>query len=168
MAVKTGKVGFGSKDALVASGFARARMIILAKNIREAERDDILHNAGQSEIPVYIIDEKLERIIFVAKPGDMGLAIGKGGKNINMLRRMTSRQIEVVEYAETPEALIRNSLAPARLKEVRVTERPDKKIVVVEVDPRDKAIAIGKNGRTIDKTRLLVKRYFDINHVVVS
>src|SRR5881398_3081760 len=37
-----------------------------------------------------IIDEKLERIIFVAKQGNMGLAIGKGGKNINMLRRMTS------------------------------------------------------------------------------
>src|SRR5207237_1374471 len=68
-----------------------------------------------------IIDEKLERIIFVAKPGDMGLAIGKAGKNINMLRRMTSRQIEVVEYAETPEALIKNSLAPARLKKIRVT-----------------------------------------------
>jgi len=33
---------------------------------------------------------------------------------------------------------------------------------------RDKAIAIGKNGRTIDKTRMLVKRYFDIDHVVVS
>ena len=115
-----------------------------------------------------IIDEKLERIIFVAKQGDMGLAIGKGGKNINMLRRMTSRQIEVVEFADTPEALIRNSLAPARLKEIRVTERPDKKIAVVEVDPRDKAIAIGKNGRTIDKTRLLVKRYFDIDHIVVS
>ena len=44
-----------------------------------------------------LIDEKLGRIIFVAKPGDMGLAIGKGGKNINQLRRMTSRQIEVVE-----------------------------------------------------------------------
>ena len=115
-----------------------------------------------------IIDEKYERIIFVAKPGDMGLAIGKGGKNINTLRRMTSRQIEVVEYADTPEELIKNSLAPARLKEIRVTERPDKKIVVVEVDQRDKAIAIGKNGRTIDKTRLLVKRYFDIDHIVVA
>ncbi len=44
-----------------------------------------------------VIDEKLGRIIFVAKQGDMGLAIGKGGKNINTLRRMTSRQIEVVE-----------------------------------------------------------------------
>jgi transcription termination/antitermination protein NusA len=115
-----------------------------------------------------IIDEKLGRIIFIAKPGDMGLAIGKAGKNINTLRRMTSRQIEVVEYAETPEQLIRNSLAPAKLKEIRVTERPDKKIVVVEVDSKDKAIAIGKNGRTIDKTRLLVKRYFDIDHIVVA
>lgn len=115
-----------------------------------------------------VIDEKLSRIIFVAKQGDMGLAIGKGGKNINTLRRMTSRQIEVVEYADTPEQLIRNSLSPARIKEIRVTERPDKKIVVVEVDAQDKAIAIGKNGRTIDKTRLLVKRYFDIDHVVVQ
>src|SRR3989442_3027991 len=78
-----------------------------------------------------IIDEKLERIIFVAKPGDMGLAIGKGGKNINMLRRMTSRQIEVVEYAETPEALIRHSLAPARLTEIPVTGRPANQNVLV-------------------------------------
>src|SRR5438445_12368792 len=97
-----------------------------------------------------IIDEKLERIIFVAKPGDMGVAIGKGGKNINMLRRMTSRQIEGDEYAETPEALIRNSLAPARLKEVRVTERPDKKSDGVEADTRDRAIAIRTNGATVD------------------
>ena len=115
-----------------------------------------------------LIDEKLGRIIFIAKQGDMGLAIGKGGKNINTLRRMTSRQIEVVEYAETPEQLIRNSLAPAKIKEIRVTERPEKKIIVVEVDPKDKALAIGKNGRTIDKTRILLKRYFDIDQVLVA
>src|SRR5256712_6878724 len=112
-----------------------------------------------------VIDEKLGRIIFVAKQGDMGLAIGKGGKNINTLRRMTSRQIEVVEYAETPEQLIRNSLAPAKIKEIRVTDRPEKKIIVVEVDPKDKALAIGKNAVPIDKTRILVKRKFDIDQV---
>ena len=54
MAVKTGKVGFGSKDAIVSTGFARAKMIILAKNIRDAERDEITHNAGQSEIPIFV------------------------------------------------------------------------------------------------------------------
>src|SRR5438132_1735974 len=64
-----------------------------------------------------IIDEKLERIIFVAKPGDMGLAIGKAGKNINMLRRMTSSQIEVVEYVETAKAPINKRSEYARLTE---------------------------------------------------
>ena len=54
MAVKTGKVGFGAKDALASTSAARAKMIILAKNCREADRDDILHTANQSEIPVYV------------------------------------------------------------------------------------------------------------------
>src|SRR5439155_25433814 len=98
----------------------------------------------------------------------MGRGIAKGAKNINQMRRKKNGKIEVGEYADTPEGLIRNRLSQARIKEIRVTERPDKKIVVVEVDAQDKAIAIGKNGRTIDKTRLLVKRYFDIDHVVVQ
>jgi len=115
-----------------------------------------------------VIDDKNGRIIFVAKEGEMGLAIGKAGKNINMLRNMTGRQIEVVENAETPEQLIKNSLSPARIREIRITEKPEKKIVVVEVEPRDKAIAIGKNGRTIDKTRMLAKRYFQIDHVIIA
>ena len=54
MAVKTGKVGFGSKDAIVSTASARAKMIILARNIREAERDEIQHNAEQSEIPIFV------------------------------------------------------------------------------------------------------------------
>ena len=45
--------------------------------------------------------------------------------------------------------MIRNSLSPARIKEIRVTERPDKKIVVVEVDAQDKAIAIVKRPNRI-------------------
>ncbi len=115
-----------------------------------------------------LIDEKSERIIFLAKQGEMGLAIGKAGKNIQTLRNMTGRQVEVVEQADTPEQLIRNALAPAKVNDIRITEKPERKIVVVEVDPRDKALAIGKNGRTIDKTRMLAKRYFQIDHVIVT
>lgn len=115
-----------------------------------------------------LIDEKSDRIIFVAKTGEMGLAIGREGRNINTLRRMTNKQIEVVEEADTVEKLIRNSLAPAKIRDIRLTENPERKIVVVEVDPQDKAIAIGKNGRTIDKTRLLAKRYFMIDQVTVT
>jgi N utilization substance protein A len=115
-----------------------------------------------------VIDDDNDRIIFVTKKGDMGLAIGKGGKNINTLRKMVGRYVEVVEHGDTADELIRNSLAPARIREIRITEKPEKKIVVIEVESRDKALAIGKNGRTIDKTRMLAKRYFQIDNVLIT
>jgi len=130
------------------------RLIALFENITGATANDC------------IIDS--DRIIFIAKTGEMGLAIGKGGKNINMLRKMTGKPIEVVEFADTVEGLVKSCLAPAKVKEVRITERPDRKIVVVEVEPKDKALAIGKNGRTIDKTRMLAKRYYQVDHVQIA
>jgi N utilization substance protein A len=132
------------------------RLIALFESITGATSKDCL------------IDEENDRVILVTKKGEMGLAIGKAGRNINTLRKMTGRQIEVVEAADEPEQLIRNSLAPARVKTVRITEKPDSKIAVIEVESRDKAIAIGKNGKTIDKTRLLAKRYFNIDHVIIA
>jgi len=35
------------------------------------------------------------------------------------------------------------------------------------VDPHDKGMAIGKSGKNIAKTRLLMKRHFDLDNVVV-
>jgi len=132
------------------------RLIALFENITGATANDC------------VIDSQNDRIIFIAKAGEMGLAIGKGGKNINMLRKMTGRPIEVVEFSDSVEGLVRNCLTPAKVKEIRITERPDRKIVVVEVEPKDKALAIGKNGRTIDKTRMLAKRYYQVDHVQIA
>jgi len=132
------------------------RYIALFENITRATAVDCL------------IDEENERLIFVTKQGDMGLAIGKGGKNVNMLRKMIGKPVELVEYAATAEQLIRNSLLPARIREVRSLKKPDRTVMVVEVEPKDKALAIGKNGRTIDKTRKLVQRYFQIDHVQIK
>jgi len=132
------------------------RYIALFENITRATAVDCL------------IDQENERLIFVTKQGDMGLAIGKGGKNVNMLRKMIGKPVELVEYAATAEQLIRNSLLPARIREVRSLKKPDRTVMVVEVEPKDKALAIGKNGRTIDKTRKLVQRYFQIDHVQIK
>jgi N utilization substance protein A len=116
-----------------------------------------------------IIDDKSDRIIFLIKAGDLGLAIGKHGSHINLLRNMTKKNVEVIEHAEDPAALIKNALAPARVKDIRITERTDgKKVAFVVVEPRDKGVAIGKNGRTAERTRFLAKRYFEIDHVIIA
>jgi len=116
-----------------------------------------------------IVDDEQNRIIFVVKEGDIGVAIGKGGKNIHLLEKMTGKKHEIIEYSETPAQFIKNALKPARVNEIRITERPDgKSIALVSVNPRDKGVAIGKNGRNAERIRFLAKRYFQIQNVSIT
>jgi len=53
--------------------------------------------------------------------------------------------------------------------EVRITERMDgKTIAVISVSPKDKGVAIGKNGRNAERIRFLAKRYFQIQNVSIT
>lgn len=116
-----------------------------------------------------IIDDELNRIIFIIKEGEVGIAIGKGGKNIHMLERMTGKKHEIIEHSEKPAQFIKNALKPARVNEIRISERTDgKTIAVVSVDPKDKGVAIGKNGRNAERIRFLAKRYFQIQNVSIT
>jgi len=116
-----------------------------------------------------IVDSDLNRIIFVVKEGNIGMAIGKGGKNIHLLEKMTGKKHEVIEHSDNPAQFIKNALKPAKVDEVRITERMDgKTIAVISVNPRDKGIAIGKNGRNAERIRFLAKRYFQIQNVSIT
>ncbi len=115
-----------------------------------------------------IIDRDLGRIIFLVMPGEAGLAIGKGGSNIRRLKRLLGREIEVIEHADTLEQLVKNALAPARVLNVKVVRLHDgRKVVYVTVDPKDKGIAIGRGGRNVAKARIVLKRYFDVDSVII-
>jgi N utilization substance protein A len=116
-----------------------------------------------------IVDEGQGRVIFIINEGQIGVAIGKGGRNIHTLERMTGKKHEIIEYSEDPVKFIKNALKPALVQEVRVTERPDgKKMAVVAVNPKDKGVAIGKNGKNAERLRFLAKRYFQIQNVSIT
>jgi N utilization substance protein A len=116
-----------------------------------------------------IIDEEQERAIFIVNQGQVGVAIGRGGRNIHQLEKMTGKKHEIIEYSEDPSQFIKNALKPAAVQEVRVTERTDgKKIAVVTVNPKDKGVAIGKNGKNAERLRFLAKRYFNIQNVSIT
>jgi len=110
-----------------------------------------------------------ETIIFTVKKGEVGLAVGKGGEKIKRFRTITNKQVEIFEYMDDPDKFLRNALKPAKVKDIRLVDRIDGgKIAMVNVDPHDKGIAIGKNGENIKKIRFLAKRYFDFENVVVN
>lgn len=56
-----------------------------------------------------IVDDKMDRVIFVVNKGQMGLAIGKGGSTIKQLQNMVAKKIELVEFSEDPVEFIRNA-----------------------------------------------------------
>lgn len=116
-----------------------------------------------------IIDKENNRVIFVVKKGDIGIAIGRRGKNIHILENMTNKKHQVIEYSNDPTQFIKNVLNPAEVKEVRITEGPDgKKMAVIVVNPQDKGIAIGKNGQNAERLRFLAKRYFRIQKLSIT
>lgn len=53
IAVKTGKISFGVKEATDAARLAKAKLVIIASNCPEAYRRNIDHYARQSSISVY-------------------------------------------------------------------------------------------------------------------
>ena len=116
-----------------------------------------------------IVDEEGARVMFIVNTGQVGIAIGKGGRNIHTLEKMTGKKQEIIEYSEDPAQFIKNALKPAQVREVRITEKTDgKKMAVVTINPKDKGIAIGKNGKNAERLRFLSKRYFDIQNVSIT
>ncbi|MGQ9506736.1 MAG: NusA-like transcription termination signal-binding factor [Candidatus Bathycorpusculaceae bacterium] len=129
----------------------------------------LFENITGASVKDCIVDEEQGRVIFIVNEGQVGVAIGKGGRNIRTLERMTGKKHEIIEYSEDPVQFIKNALKPAVVKEIRLTERPDgKTIAVVSVNPRDKGVAIGKNGRNAERLRFLAKRYFQIQNVSIT
>ena len=53
IAVKTGKVSFGIKEAVDAARFAKARLLIMASNCPEPHKSNIIQYAKQSDLPLY-------------------------------------------------------------------------------------------------------------------
>ncbi|MGZ4893393.1 MAG: NusA-like transcription termination signal-binding factor [Halobacteriota archaeon] len=113
------------------------------------------------------IDDENDRVIFVVKKGDMGLAIGKNGNNINRVKRSIGKHIEIVEFSDDVEEFIANALQPVSVKKVQVVTKESKKLAYVEVTSKDRGIAIGKNGRNIHKAKVLAQRHFRLEDVII-
>ena len=115
-----------------------------------------------------ILDDENTKVTFVVKNGDMGLAIGKSGSTVTKVKKAVGRGVEIIEYNEDPAQFIKNILSPAELKSIKIVDRNDEKIAIVNTDSSNKRIAIGKNGVNIERAKLLAKRQHDINNIILK
>ena len=109
-----------------------------------------------------------ERLVYVVKQGDMGLAIGKNGENINRVKKTLDKSIELVEYSEDPVTFLKNAFGPVSLNSVNIMNKNGKRLAYVEVPNKEKGLAIGRNGKNIEKVKMLVRRHHDIEDVFLQ
>jgi len=115
-----------------------------------------------------VVDEKMDRVIFIVNKGQMGLAIGKGGATIRQLQNVVGKKVELVEYSDDPSEFIRNILNTDMINEIRINDKIDgTRQAIVIVDPKKKGVVVGREGRNAEKARLLAKRYFQISNVLI-
>ncbi len=116
-----------------------------------------------------IRDDEGKRIIVVVRAKQLGKAIGRGGINVKAASDVFGRAVDVVEMAETVEEFVKSALAPARVEAVKIIEHRDgNKVASVTVKSEDRGIAIGREGRNVARARILVKRHFDLDNVVIA
>ncbi|HJH30230.1 MAG TPA: NusA-like transcription termination signal-binding factor [Methanosarcinaceae archaeon] len=109
-----------------------------------------------------------DRIVYVVKTGEMGAAIGKNGDHINRVKKSVDKHVELVEYSNDPEKFINNVIGSASVKSVNLVSKQDKRLAYVEVSDNDKGLAIGREGKNIEKVKILMKRHHDIDDVIIQ
>lgn len=100
-----------------------------------------------------------EGTAFLVAEGDMGLAIGKGGANIERVRNAFGRNVVVAETSSDPATFIANLFAPAPIKNVSFKKTGDEKTAVIEVAARDRSRVVGRDGHRIKLARKIAKRH---------
>ena len=108
-----------------------------------------------------IIDDRFDRVIYIVKQGDMGLAIGKKGENIKRLQNVLGKRVEMVEYSEDRDEFVTNIFKPAEVDRVEQDSATGQLNIYVK-RKSDLGIAIGKGGCNIEKARLLTRRFFNL------
>ncbi|MCK4265019.1 transcription termination factor NusA [Candidatus Babeliales bacterium] len=85
----------------------------------------------------------------------VGTCVGVGGARIKpILRELSGEKIDLIESTESLDVLVKNSLKPAEIDKVEVSQ--DEKRAVVWLPQDQRSLAIGKMGRNISLASKLV------------
>lgn len=117
-----------------------------------------------------IIIPEEDRIIFLVYPGHIGVAIGREGKNIRQLKSLLKKNIEIVEFSQNLRRFVQNCFRTVKILDINIEtdNSGTKKFLKVTVRPEDKGLAIGKNKRNLTRAKILLKRHFKIDDVIIT
>lgn len=105
------------------------------------------------------------RLVVVVPAGRKGEAVGPQGATVERAEGVLDARIDLIEHAESPARFVANTLAPAAVRDVTVSEMG---VAFAEVLDADRGVAIGTDGENIEVARRLARRHFEIDDVQLA
>src|SRR5579863_10427714 len=112
--------------------------------------------------------EAEDKLVFLVYPGEIHKAVGPGGVLVDRLKGLLHKEIQVVEYSDDPESLVKNVFYVFTPKRVDFAPKGKGRHATVTVDPAWKARAIGKAGKNLKIARAILMRHSDVVSVNVA
>ncbi len=108
-------------------------------------------------------------VVFMVRKGEVGKAVGKGGRRLSDLSHLLGgKRIKVVEHSEDLKEFLVNAMLPANVRDVEIVERDGKVTAIVRVTEEEKGKAIGKGGRNLRAVKELARRHFGVEKLVLA
>jgi N utilization substance protein A len=114
---------------------------------------DVDHNAKGPQVIISRIDERLlTKLLVRSKDRDVdpvGACVGmKGSRVQSIIRELRGEKIDIVQFSDDVSTFVTNSLNPAKINRVHLSD-PDNKTLEVVVDDEQLSLAIGKKGQNV-------------------
>jgi transcription termination/antitermination protein NusA len=106
-----------------------------------------------------------DTVYFIVGAGELGKAVGKGGSNIKKVQQELGKKIKVIEYRNSLAGFVKNVIFPLKVEEIVEEEG---KVKIKERNKKTKSLLIGREGKNLKLINRAVKRFFNINEVIVE
>lgn len=110
-----------------------------------------------------------EKVVFIVKEGDMGLAIGKAGINVKKAEAALGKKVDLLEYSRDPVQFVKNILTPAKPKNVYLAQKSTgQKVINIELDQHDKKRLLANGKKNLTELKGYVSRHHPIDDIILA
>lgn len=97
----------------------------------------------------------------VVEEGKIGMVIGREGRNIKQLERISGKNIKLFEFSSDLKSFIKKLIPQA----IEISVEGNR--VEVKVNKTDRPIVIGRDGKKLEIFKKLLQRNHEVNELII-
>lgn len=105
---------------------------------------------------------------FLVDEGYMGLAIGRSGKTIDLVRKKIGKNVMVMEFSDDTAKFVKNLFQPVKVRQVIIHDKGNDRVAMIEVSKKDRMKALGHNGRRIKIAKEMINRHCGLSDIIIK